>query len=87
MCVHYRVRSRCPDCIADEIKGVVQQLPRGQGWNIKRPGVESDGESSSPPKDGLRKDFRLDAGGQKTVGARSPFVAPTRWDLPMCRCV
>jgi len=71
MCVHYRVRSRCPDCIADEMKGVAQQLPRGQGWNIKRAGLESDGDASSPPKDGSRKDFRLDASGQKTGGPKS----------------
>lgn len=77
MCVHYRVRSRCPDCIAEEMKNVVLQMPRGQGWNMKRPSMDSDagalvnavrdGEAGSTSKDGSRKDF-LDARSKKTQG-------------------
>lgn len=78
MCVHYRVRSRCPDCIAEEMKNVVLQMPRGQGWNIKRPSLDSDagalvnavrdGEAGSTSRDASRKDFRADARSKKTEG-------------------
>ena len=38
MCVHYRVKTRCPDCLAsgDADKEMARKIPRGQGWNAKR---------------------------------------------------
>ena len=35
-CVHYRVKTRCPDCIAVDQEKDSRKLPRGQGWNAKR---------------------------------------------------
>jgi hypothetical protein len=84
MCPHYRVKSRCSECIADEMKNVVLSYPRGQAWNMKRPSLESDaanaaaaaaaraGGAGSPTNRGARKDVRPDVRGIKVPGAKSP---------------
>ena len=82
MCPHYRVKSRCSECIADEMKNVVLSYPRGQAWNMKRPSLEGDAANAaaarasgagSPTNRGVRKDLRTDARGIKSPGAaKSP---------------
>ena len=38
MCVHYRVKTRCPYCLAsgDADKEMPRKIPRSQGWNAER---------------------------------------------------
>lgn len=81
MCVHYRVKSRCPECIADEMKGVVLLVPRGQAWNTKRPSFDGDAAAaaaareagtSSPTNKGARKDTRPDASARKPGSGIKP---------------
>ncbi len=84
MCPHYRVKSRCAECIADEMKNVVLSYPRGQAWNMKRPTLEADAENAaaaalaraggagSPTNRGASKDVCPDPRGIKPAKSPEP---------------
>ena len=80
MCPHYRVKSRCAECIADEMKNVVLSYPRGQAWNMKRPTLEADaaaalaraGGAGSLTNRGARKDVLPDPRGIKPAKSPEP---------------
>jgi hypothetical protein len=55
-CMHYRVKSRCPECLAsDSADKDLRKLPRGQGWNAKhlRDDGLLEGKDASPEADGM----------------------------------
>ena len=55
-CVHYRVKSRCPECLAsDSADKEIRKLPRGQGWNAKhlRDDGLMEGKAASPEPEGI----------------------------------
>lgn len=70
MCVHYRVKSRCSECVAEDMRSNVLMVPRGQAWNMKSHSLEGnavasaavgEASASSPTNSGIRKDVRPDA--------------------------
>ena len=70
MCVHYRVKSRCSECVAEDMRSNVLMVPRGQAWNMKSHSLEGnaaasaavgEASASSPTNRGIRKDVRPDA--------------------------